>query len=261
VTSSSQQALLPVLSASIDEIMEQHNAAAEVWNPHDWIAWADGKNFAFLGGEDWDASQEKGSATIHAAVLALLLTKDNLPSYHRLLAMHCPPASEWRPVVGGWTAEDNRHAIALRDYVVVSRTQDPEDLELRRLHHVMQGYKQNPTALECGVLDVFALLALHELALVTFIDQFLADADDDVLKGILKKIRHDDDVSSQTFAKFLAKAAATDRDAVAAAVDKAVAERQPIGGDVQDFDSQLALLGAYSNADADAAKLRELAGL
>lgn len=262
MSTKSQEELLSVMSAAIDDIMEQHHAAAEVWNPHDWVAWADGKNYAFLGGADWTPEEAKESETVRAAVLALLLTKDNMPSYHRLLSRFTPPFSDWGPLVGSWTAEDNRHGIALRDYIVVSRTQDPEDLEMRRLPQVTQGYLQTPSFLtDYQILDIFALMAVHELQCVRFIDQLLTDSDDTVLAGIVEKIRHDDEVQATTFARFLAKAAEADRDQVVAAIDRAIDQQQPIGFDIADFDDQRALLGAYSDNDAVAAKLRALVGI
>lgn len=42
--------------------------------------------------------------------------------------------------VNRWTAEENRHGIALRDYLVVTRSVDPVELEKLRLEVVNRGF-------------------------------------------------------------------------------------------------------------------------
>jgi acyl-[acyl-carrier-protein] desaturase len=41
--------------------------------------------------------------------------------------------------VGRWTAEENRHAIAIRDYLVATRGVDPQALEQARMTHMTAG--------------------------------------------------------------------------------------------------------------------------
>ncbi|WP_299490314.1 acyl-ACP desaturase, partial [uncultured Gordonia sp.] len=129
--------LVIALEKALPELSEEHQLDIATWQPHDWVPWDAGRNFAFLGGEDWDPSDSTMSDEAKAALMALLLLKDNLPSYHRVLAMFFPAFSDWRALVGTWTAEDNRHAIVLRDYLVVTRAVDPVDAENRRRIHVV----------------------------------------------------------------------------------------------------------------------------
>ena len=56
-----------------------------------------------------------------AALVVNLLTEDNLPSYHREIATRFGRDGAWGTWVGQWTAEEGRHSIALRDYLVVTR--------------------------------------------------------------------------------------------------------------------------------------------
>ena len=42
-----------------------------------------------------------------------LLTEDNLPSYHREIATRFGRDGAWGTWVGRWTAEENRHGIAM----------------------------------------------------------------------------------------------------------------------------------------------------
>ena len=65
-----------------------------------------------------------------------LLTEDNLPSYHREIATRFGRDGAWGQWVGRWTAEEGRHAIAIRDYLVVTRGVDPVRLEALRMEHM-----------------------------------------------------------------------------------------------------------------------------
>ena len=252
--------LIIALEKALPEIAEDHEAAATPWSPHDWVPWDDGRNFAFLGGEDWDPSQATLSAEARAGSLALLLTKDNLPSYHRVLAKYFPAFSDWRQLVGVWTAEDNRHAIVLRDYLVVKRAIDPVDSEERRREHVTKGYRQREEQVnELGPLDVLALMAVHENQCVHFISRLAAAVDDDVYLQILAKISNDDRVQADTFAAFLNAGLVADQDNTVVAVDRALQRDAPIGGDIEGFEAEWALIADYENAETKAATAKMLA--
>ena len=69
-----------------------------------------------------------------------LLTEDNLPAYHREIATRFGRDGAWGQWVGRWTAEEGRHAIAIRDYLVVTRGVDPVRLEALRMEHMTAGY-------------------------------------------------------------------------------------------------------------------------
>ncbi len=248
--------LITALEKALPEIAEGHQAGATAWNPHDWVPWDLGRNFSFLGGEDWDASQATISDEARAGVLALLLTKDNLPSYHRVLAKHFPAFSDWRQLVGVWTAEDNRHAIVLRDYLVVTRAIDPVDAEERRRIHVTAGYRQHEVAVaELSPMDVLALMAVHENQCVGFLEKLTGAVTDDVFSQILAKIAADDAQQAKTFGAFLAAGLVADQEACILAVDRAVARlaTEPIGHDIADFDAERALIAGYETDETRAA--------
>ncbi len=252
--------LIIALEKALPEIAEEHNQAAEVWNPHDWVPWDDGRNYAFLGGDDFDPPQATMSDEVRAGVLALMLTKDNLPSYHRVIAKYFPAFSDWRQLVGVWTAEDNRHAVVLRDYLVVTRAIDPVDQENRRRIHVTAGYRQNEAAVdELGPLDVLALMAVHENQCVGFIEKLNAAVTDETFSTILTKIAADDALQATTFAAFLAAGLVADQEATIVALDKALAHVETIGADVADFDAERALIAGYETDSTRNAIAKKLA--
>ena len=128
--------LEPVVEANIN----RHLQMRKDWNPHDYIPWSDGKNYYALGGQDWEPGQSQLSEVAQVAMLQNLLTEDNLPSYHREIAMNFSMDGAWGWWVNRWTAEENRHGIALRDYLVVTRAIDPLELEELRVEQVTRGF-------------------------------------------------------------------------------------------------------------------------
>ena len=133
---------------------------AQEWHPHDYIPWSEGRDFAFLGGEDWAPEQSRLSETAKAAMITNLLTEDNLPSYHREIATRFGRDGAWGTWVGRWTAEENRHGIAMRDYLVVTRGVDPVELERARMDHMTSGYDSgDKTPLEAVTYVSFQELA------------------------------------------------------------------------------------------------------
>ncbi|MEB3030660.1 acyl-ACP desaturase [[Mycobacterium] nativiensis] len=128
--------LEPVAAANVN----RHEAAAPAWNPHDYVPWDRGRAFARTGGIDWAPEQSQLSDVARAAMITNLLTEDNLPSYHREAAEHFSLNDAWAAWVGRWTAEENRHGIAIRDYLVVTRGVDPIALEQARMQHVANGF-------------------------------------------------------------------------------------------------------------------------
>jgi acyl-[acyl-carrier-protein] desaturase len=152
--------LEPVVEANIN----RHLSMRKDWNPHDYIPWSDGKNYYALGGQDWDPEQSKLSEVAQTAMLQNLLTEDNLPSYHREIAMNFSMDGAWGWWVNRWTAEENRHGIALRDYLVVTRAIDPVELEQLRVEQVTRGFSpgQGPQG------EMFAESLFDSVIYVTF---------------------------------------------------------------------------------------------
>jgi len=148
--------LEPVVAANLD----RHLAQAKPWQPHDYVPWSDGTNFAFLGGSDWQPGDSKLDPTARTAMIVNLLTEDNLPSYHREIATRFSRDGAWGQWVGQWTAEEGRHSIAIRDYLVVTRGVDPVELERLRMQHMTHGYDSG----DKSALQAVAYVSFQELA-------------------------------------------------------------------------------------------------
>lgn len=156
--------LLHELEPVVEKYLDRHISMHKAWNPHDYIPWSDGKNYYALGGRDWDPEQSKLSDVAQVAMVQNLVTEDNLPSYHREIAMNMGMDGAWGHWVNRWTAEENRHGIALRDYLVVTRAVDPVELELLRVEVVNRGF--SPGQNHQG--DLFAESLAHSVLYVSF---------------------------------------------------------------------------------------------
>ena len=156
--------LLRELEPVVEANLNRHLSMAKNWNPHDYIPWSEGKNYYALGGADWDPEQSKLSEVAQVAMIQNLLTEDNLPSYHREIAMNFGMDGAWGNWVNRWTAEENRHGIALRDYLLVTRAIDPVELEKLRLEQVTRGFSPGQN----GQGDLFAESLFDSVIYVTF---------------------------------------------------------------------------------------------
>jgi acyl-[acyl-carrier-protein] desaturase len=160
--------LLHELEPVVERNLNRHLSMHKDWNPHDYIPWSDGKNYYALGGKDWDPEQSQISEVAQVAMVQNLLTEDNLPSYHREIAMNFGMDGAWGQWVNRWTAEENRHGIALRDYLIVTRAIDPVALEELRIEQVTRGFSpgQNQQGDEFAdsLFDSVVYVTLQELA-------------------------------------------------------------------------------------------------
>jgi acyl-[acyl-carrier-protein] desaturase len=156
--------LLHELEPVVEQNINRHMKMRKDWNPHDYIPWSDGKNFYALGGQEWDPEQSKLSEVAQTAMIQNLLTEDNLPSYHREIAMNFSMDGPWGFWVNRWTAEENRHGIALRDYLLVTRAIDPVELEITRMEQVTRGF--SPGQNQQG--DLFAESLFDSVMYVSF---------------------------------------------------------------------------------------------
>lgn len=157
-----QAALLRELEPVVATELDRHLAVAREWMPHEYIPWSEGENYdGPLGGTAWEEGQSKVSDTARTALVVNLLTEDNLPSYHREIYTSFGPDGAWGTWIGRWTAEEGRHAMAIRDYLLTTRAVDPVALERERMTHMTQGFD---SAYELDMLHTVAYVSFQELA-------------------------------------------------------------------------------------------------
>jgi acyl-[acyl-carrier-protein] desaturase len=152
--------LIRELEPVVGQNLDRHLGIAKEWHPHDYVPWSRGRDFAFLGGDDWVPEDSPLDPVAKTAMVVNLLTEDNLPSYHREIATRFGRDGAWGQWVGRWTAEEGRHGIALRDYLVVTRGVDPVALERARMAQMSVGYDSGDKT----ALEAVAYVSFQELA-------------------------------------------------------------------------------------------------
>jgi acyl-[acyl-carrier-protein] desaturase len=151
--------LIGELEPLAGELLERHLKVQKEWFPHDYIPWSMGRDF---DKEPWTPDQSRLTGVAQTAFEVNLLTEDNLPSYHREIydMFGKRKESAWVNWVHRWTAEEGRHAIVLRDYLVVTRAVDPVALERNRMQLMSVGYDRGNK----DALRGMAYVAFQELA-------------------------------------------------------------------------------------------------
>ncbi|WP_375482668.1 acyl-ACP desaturase [uncultured Mycobacterium sp.] len=190
--------LLRELEPVVEKNLNRHLSMHKDWNPHDYIPWSDGKNFYALGGQDWEPEQSQLSDVAQVAMVQNLMTEDNLPSYHREIAMSMGMDGAWGQWVNRWTAEENRHGIALRDYLVVTRAVDPVELEKLRIEVVNRGFSpgQNRQGdLFCeNIFDSILYVTFQELATRISHRNTGKACNDTIADQLMARISHDENL-------------------------------------------------------------------
>jgi acyl-[acyl-carrier-protein] desaturase len=141
-TDMDQTDLLRELEPVVEGELNRHYGVAKEWFPHDYVPWSDGRNFdGLMEGDPWSPDDADIPDVARSALIVNLLTEDNLPSYHHEIAVIFGRDAAWGEWVHRWTAEEGRHAIVMRDYMVVKRMVDPVELERFRMTHMSEGYQ------------------------------------------------------------------------------------------------------------------------
>ncbi|GAB11450.1 acyl-[acyl-carrier-protein] desaturase DesA1 [Gordonia araii NBRC 100433] len=186
-----QVELLQELEPVAESNLNRHLSQARDWHPHDYVPWDDGRNFAAMGGEDWGPEQSQLSDVAKAAMVLNVLTEDNLPSYHREISEYFDADGAWRTWVGRWTAEENRHAIVMRDYLVVTRGVDPVALENDRMANMTKGVYTDDSS---GLLPGLAYVTIQELGTRISHRNTGKACDDPVADRMLQRIAADENL-------------------------------------------------------------------
>lgn len=240
-------ALTLELEPVVNVELRRHLDSEDPWFAHDYVPFDQGENFAFLGGRDWDPSQVTLPKPVTDALEILLITKDNLAGYHRELVEHFILEDKWGRWLGRWTAEEHLHAVALRNYLVVTREVDPSANEDVRVEHVMKGYRANTYS----QFETLVFMAFWERAHAVFCRNLQAQISEPVLASLVGRIARDEERHEQFFANLIAHCLTTHRDETVEAIAKRAAELGVIGGDIEAYQDKVANVAAAGIFDRD----------
>ncbi|HZE16153.1 MAG TPA: acyl-ACP desaturase [Mycobacterium sp.] len=228
-------ALILELLPTVAENLDRHLETEELWYAHDYVPFEQGENFAFLGGRDWDPSQVSLPRLITDACEILLIAKDNLAGHHRELVEHFILEDEWGRWLGRWTAEEHLHAIALREYLVVTREVDPTANEQVRVDHVMKGYRAD----HYSQVETLVYMAFYERAHARFCHNLAAQIEEPVLAGLISRIARDEERHEEYFANLVAHCLEYTHDETVAAIAARAADLDVVGGDIDAYKDKL----------------------
>ena len=216
-------ALILELEPVVQQELRRHIDTEDLWYAHDYVPFDQGENFAFLGGNDWDPSQ-------------VTLPKTVLAGYHREFVFSFILDDKWGRWIGRWTAEEHLHAVALRNYLVVTREIDPAANEDVRVEHVMKGYRADTyTQIERLVFMVF-----FEREHAVFCRNLEAQITEPALKSLIGRITRDEERHEEFFANLVAHCLTYSRDETIEAIARRAAELGVVGGDIDAYADKVA---------------------
>lgn len=241
-----QTQLLVELEQVVEKNLDRHLSVAKEWFPHEFVPWSDGRNFdGPLGGDPWRPEDSTLSDVARSSLIVNLLTEDNLPSYHHEIAILFGREAAWGDWVHRWTAEEGRHGIAIRDYLLTSRAVDPVQLERLRMEHMSTGYT---SAHSEDMLRSLAYVSFQELATRVSHRNTGRITDDPVADALLAKVAADENLHMIFYRNLLAAALELAPDQAMRAITDVVTTFQMPGTDIAGFQRkavEMAIAGVY----------------
>ncbi|MDF9816569.1 acyl-ACP desaturase [Streptomyces sp. SPB162] len=239
--------LLYALEEVVETELNRHLAVAKEWMPHEYVPWSDGRNFdGIMGGEAWAPEQSKVTEIGRIALVVNLLTEDNLPSYHHEIASLFGRDGAWGTWVHRWTAEEGRHGIVMRDYLLTSRAVDPVELERFRMVHMSEGFESDNRH---SMLHSVAYVAFQELATRVSHRNTGHQSGDPVCDRMLARIATDENLHMVFYRNLLAAALQLAPDLTMQAIRDVVVQFRMPGHGMPGFEraaARMAIGGIYN---------------
>jgi acyl-[acyl-carrier-protein] desaturase len=238
--------MLIELEQVVEENLNRHLKVAKEWFPHEYVPWSEGRNFdGPLNGDPWSPDDSKMSDVARSSLIVNLLTEDNLPSYHHEIAILFGRDAAWGDWVHRWTAEEGRHGIAIRDYLLTSRAVDPVQLEQLRMQHMSTGYE---SAHSEDLIRSLAYVSFQELATRVSHRNTGKLTDDPVADALLGRVAADENLHMIFYRNLLNAALELSPNETMRAITDVVTTFQMPGTDIAGFQRkavEMAIAGVY----------------
>ena len=226
--------------------LERHLSVQKNWYPHEYVPWSQGRTFAGpLGGDAWEAKDSKLSGIAQDSLILNLMTEDNLPSYHTEIAISMGREGAWGNWIERWTAEEARHSIAIRDYLMATRGVDPYELEDLRMAHMQLGYT---TPYDKDMLHTVAYVSFQELATRISHRNTGRISNDPIAEALLQRVALDENLHMIFYRNLLSKAIDLEPNLAMRAITDVVSDFAMPGVGMPGFGRkavQIALAGIY----------------
>ena len=234
--------LEPVVAVELD----RHLSVQKNWYPHEYVPWSEGRTFAGpLNGDAWEAKDSKLSGIAQDSLVLNLMPEDNLPSYHTEIAISMGRDGAWGNWVERWTAEEARHSIVIRDYLMATRGVDPYELEDLRMAHMALGYQ---TPYDNDMLHTVAYVSFQELATRISHRNTGKISNDPIAEALLQRVSLDENLHMIFYRNLLGKAIDLEPNAAMRAITDVVTNFAMPGVGMPGFGRkavQIALAGIY----------------
>lgn len=230
--------LTDALEATSGELLERHLARSKEWFPHELVPWGLGRDVTEGTSETAESSLPAGVAS---ALFVNLLTEDNLPHYYHAVASAFAFDSAMGEWSRRWAAEEQRHAIVIRDWICVTRQLDLVALERARMHQVSTGFRPGGRSQTLG--DGLVYLALQELA--TRISHWnTGQLLDPCGSAIMRRVASDENHHFLFYRDLATAALAADPSGVVEAIDRQVTAFEMPGTGIEGFAGHAAAIAA-----------------
>jgi len=237
--------LLRELEPVVEANLNRHLSTAKEWFPHEYVPWSQGRDFdGILGGEAWEPGQSKLTEVARTSLVVNLLTEDNLPSYHHEIASIFGRDGAWGTWVHRWTAEEGRHGIAIRDYLLATRAVDPVALERARMEHMGGGFANSYD----GLIESVAYVSFQELATRVSHRNTGTISGDPVCEQLLVRVANDENLHMIFYRNLLNAAFDVAPNTAMRAVTRVATSFQMPGHTIENFTRksvQIAKAGVY----------------
>jgi acyl-[acyl-carrier-protein] desaturase len=232
--------LLCELEPVAERLLDRHLAMAKEWLPHEYVPWSLGRDFDTDPWTPGPAAADRGRPG---------RLRGQPPHRGQPAQLPPPAAGRLRPrrrledLVAPLDAEEGRHAIVLRDYLLVTRNLDPVALERGRMATLQQGWTPDKTA-----LGLMAYAAFQELATRISHRNTGRYSDDPVADKIMVRVAADENLHMMFYRDIVAAALQVDPSAAVEAITGEVIGFAMPGVGIQGFTRkalQMAQAGIY----------------
>ena len=241
-----QARLIRDLESVVAVELERHLSVQKNWYPHEYVPWSEGRTFAGpLNGDAWEAKDSRLSGIAQDSLVLNLMTEDNLPSYHTEIAISMGRDGAWGNWIERWTAEEARHSIAIRDYLMATRGVDPYELEDLRMAHMQLGYT---TPYDKDMLHTVAYVSFQELATRISHRNTGRISHDPIAEALLQRVALDENLHMIFYRNLFSKAIDFEPNAAMRAITDVVSDFAMPGVGMPGFGRkavQIALAGIY----------------
>ena len=227
----------------VETLLARHLANAHEWFPHEYVPW--GRGYVDDGEQSWGDDLSLAPEA-RVALTVNLLTEDNLPLYFAELT-RMGAGDPWAEWTRRWTAEEGRHSIVIRDYLMVTRAIDPVALERARMRQVSSG---SVPAFD-DVTDGLVYTTLQELATRISHRNTGKLLTDPLGVAVMNRVASDENLHHLFYRDLASAALDLAPSDMVRAIDRVVRNFSMPGTDIEDFAEHartMAKAGVYSLA-------------